>query len=200
MGGLEVNAQSQVINTDGKAIPGLWASGEVAGGVHGANRLGGSSLLGCVVFGRVAGDEAAAYLLQQFASGKIAGERLNQVANHLETKIRIDPSSNKAVIEFSWDGQQQGASSSSSSSSSSSQSNAAAESAPPHQTDNAAQVPHNDKTKSGKKELKEFTMDDVAKHNTDSDPWVVVAGQVLAVKDFLPDHPGGAKAIVRSHP
>lgn len=78
MGGLEVNAQSQVMNKEGKPIQGLWASGEVAGGVHGANRLGGSSLLGCVVFGRVAGDEAAAYMLQQFSSGKIAGDRLNQ--------------------------------------------------------------------------------------------------------------------------
>ena len=78
MGGLEVNARSQVIKGDGKSIPGLYASGEVAGGVHGANRLGGSSLLGCVVFGRVAGNEAASHLLQQLSSGKIAGERLNQ--------------------------------------------------------------------------------------------------------------------------
>ncbi|KAK9895825.1 Flavocytochrome c [Cystobasidium minutum MCA 4210] len=194
MGGLEVNAQSQVMNKDGKPIPGLWASGEVAGGVHGANRLGGSSLLGCVVFGRVAGDEAAAYMLQQFSSGKIAGERLNQVANHLETKIRIDPSTNKAVLEFSWAGQE-GASSSASSSSS--QATPAAASAPPHETDNLGQVPHNDEKKqSGKKELKEITMDEVAKHNDDKDPWVVVGDQVLAVKDFLPDHPGGAKAIM----
>ena len=78
MGGLEIDAKSQVINGDGKVIPGLYASGEVAGGVHGANRLGGSSLLGCVVFGRVAGDEAASYLFKQLSSGKIAGERLNQ--------------------------------------------------------------------------------------------------------------------------
>ena len=78
MGGLEVNAKSQVINTSGKPIEGLWASGEVAGGVHGANRLGGSSLLGCVVFGRVAGDEASQYLFKQLSSGQIAGQRLNQ--------------------------------------------------------------------------------------------------------------------------
>lgn len=39
-------------------------------------------------------------------------------------------------------------------------------------------------------------MEEVAKHNNDEDPWVVVADQVLAVKDFLPDHPGGAKAIM----
>lgn len=45
MGGLEIDDQSQVIDTAGKPIPGLFASGEIAGGVHGANRLGGSSLL-----------------------------------------------------------------------------------------------------------------------------------------------------------
>lgn len=95
MGGLEVNAQSQVMNKDGKPIPGLWASGEVAGGVHGANRLGGSSLLGCVVFGRVAGDEAAAYMLQQFSSGKIAGERLNQ-----GTPLTYQESRHKANVSF----------------------------------------------------------------------------------------------------
>lgn len=58
-------------------------------------------------------------------------------------------------------------------------------------------MPHNDKKeKDEKKELKEISMDEVAKHNDDKDPWVVVGGQVLAVKDFLPDHPGGAKAIM----
>jgi hypothetical protein len=62
MGGLEINDRSQVLDTSKAAIPGLYACGEVAGGVHGANRLGGSSLLGCVVFGRVAGDEAASVI------------------------------------------------------------------------------------------------------------------------------------------
>ena len=45
MGGLNIDPQSRVLDTKGKIIPGLFASGEVAGGVHGANRLGGSSLL-----------------------------------------------------------------------------------------------------------------------------------------------------------
>jgi succinate dehydrogenase/fumarate reductase flavoprotein subunit len=45
MGGLEIDSESRVIDTSGKPIPGLFAAGEVAGGVHGANRLGGSSLL-----------------------------------------------------------------------------------------------------------------------------------------------------------
>merc|ERR1711957_842110 len=54
MGGLEIDCDSAVLNAKGQAIPGLYAAGEVAGGVHGNNRLGGNSLLDCVVFGRVA--------------------------------------------------------------------------------------------------------------------------------------------------
>lgn len=49
-----------------------------------------------------------------------------------------------------------------------------------------AQVPYTE----NKPVMKEYTMEDVAKHNTDEDPWVVVNGEVLAVKEFLPDHPG----------
>jgi len=63
MGGLEIDVDSAVVGGDGKAIPGLYAAGEVAGGVHGNNRLGGNSLLDCVVFGRVAGRACAAYML-----------------------------------------------------------------------------------------------------------------------------------------
>merc|ERR1719282_1348210 len=63
MGGLEIDTDSAVIGKGGKAIPGLYAAGEVAGGVHGNNRLGGNSLLDCVVFGRVAGAHCAEYML-----------------------------------------------------------------------------------------------------------------------------------------
>ncbi|CZR65054.1 related to fumarate reductase, flavoprotein subunit [Phialocephala subalpina] len=62
MGGALISAKGEVIGEDGKGIEGIWAAGEVSGGVHGENRLGGSSLLECVVFGRVVGDEAARYL------------------------------------------------------------------------------------------------------------------------------------------
>ena len=58
MGGLEIDADSRVVKKVGNnmvAIDGLYAAGEIAGGVHGNNRLGGNSLLDCVVFGRVAG-------------------------------------------------------------------------------------------------------------------------------------------------
>lgn len=92
MGGLEIDAESRVISKEGKPIPGLFAAGEVAGGVHGANRLGGSSLLGCVVFGRVSGDSAASYLLQSYGSGK-AASRLAAISGHVESKVRYSSSS-----------------------------------------------------------------------------------------------------------
>jgi len=62
MGGLEIDVDSAVCAADGKAIPGLYAAGEIAGGVHGNNRLGGNSLLDCVVFGRVAGKAACKWM------------------------------------------------------------------------------------------------------------------------------------------
>merc|ERR1711896_115737 len=62
MGGLEVTADAEVISSKG-VIPGLYAAGEIAGGVHGNNRLGGNSLLDCVVFGRVAGKAASKYIM-----------------------------------------------------------------------------------------------------------------------------------------
>merc|ERR1712196_205348 len=62
MGGLEVTADAEVISKTG-VIPGLYAAGEIAGGVHGNNRLGGNSLLDCVVFGRVAGKAACKYMM-----------------------------------------------------------------------------------------------------------------------------------------
>lgn len=55
MGGAKINTSSEVVGKDGQVVAnGLYAAGEVSGGVHGANRLGGSSLLECVVFGRTA--------------------------------------------------------------------------------------------------------------------------------------------------
>ncbi|KAI5305090.1 hypothetical protein KEM56_005334 [Ascosphaera pollenicola] len=59
MGGVTIDSDTTVINTEGDKIKGLWAAGEITGGLHGDNRLGGSSLLECVVFGRRAGNEAA---------------------------------------------------------------------------------------------------------------------------------------------
>ena len=59
MGGLSVNTATQVLKTDGTPIPGLYAAGEVTGGLHGANRLGGNGVADIVVNGRLAGLAAA---------------------------------------------------------------------------------------------------------------------------------------------
>lgn len=61
MGGVVINERSEVLDAQRIPIKGLWAAGEVTGGIHGDNRLGGSSLLECVVFGRIAADGAADY-------------------------------------------------------------------------------------------------------------------------------------------
>ena len=60
MGGVRINAKTEVIGTDGNPIPGLYAAGEVTGGIHGANRLGGNALTDTAVFGRIVGAQAAA--------------------------------------------------------------------------------------------------------------------------------------------
>ncbi|THG96180.1 hypothetical protein EW026_g5610 [Hermanssonia centrifuga] len=135
MGGLEIDPESRVVGKDGKPIPGLFAAG-------------------CVVFGRVSGDSAAAYLLQRIGplAEKAAG-RLGAVAGHLGA----EPSSKPAA---------------------SSSAPAKAGTSPP---------------KAG---AKSFTKEDVAKHNKKDDCWVIVDGQVLDVTSFLPDHPGGEKAIL----
>merc|ERR1711937_351506 len=62
MGGLKIDEDSRVIGSGERVIDGLYCGGEAAGGVHGSNRLGGNSLLDCVVFGRVSGRSAARYL------------------------------------------------------------------------------------------------------------------------------------------
>lgn len=61
MGGLKINTSAEVLDTNGNVIPGLFAAGEVTGGVHGANRLGGNAVTDIVVFGRIAGASAAEY-------------------------------------------------------------------------------------------------------------------------------------------
>ncbi|MDO4547986.1 MAG: flavocytochrome c [Clostridia bacterium] len=63
MGGLKINTSTEVIATTGEAIPGLFAAGEVTGGVHGGNRVGGNAILDCLVFGKTAGDSSAVYAL-----------------------------------------------------------------------------------------------------------------------------------------
>jgi flavocytochrome c len=175
MGGLEINHEGEVLGPKG-SISGLFAAGEVAGGVHGANRLGGSSLLGCVVYGRVAGDSASRYLFQKLINqpGRASGPgQLDAIItqNGVQTKVTV-----------SW-GQGTGATASAPSTQSS-----APSSAPAPAT--SAPAPAKKDTN------KEYTVEEVAKHNTEKDCWVIVNGQVLDVTHFLKDHPGGKKAIL----
>ncbi len=65
MGGVTINSATEVLKEDGTVIPGLFAAGEVTGGVHGANRLGGTAVADFVVFGRIAGESAANYVSAQ---------------------------------------------------------------------------------------------------------------------------------------
>ena len=59
MGGIAINPKAEVLNEKGEVISGLFAAGEVTGGVHGANRLGGNAVADFTVFGRIAGQSAA---------------------------------------------------------------------------------------------------------------------------------------------
>lgn len=64
MGGLRIDGKTQVLRADRKPVPGLFAGGEVTGGVHGANRLGGNSISETITFGRIAANQASAYIQQ----------------------------------------------------------------------------------------------------------------------------------------
>ena len=60
MGGIRIDVNAQACDADGEPIPGLFACGEVTGGIHGENRLGGNAIADCMTFGRAAGTNAAA--------------------------------------------------------------------------------------------------------------------------------------------
>jgi len=186
MGGIEINPTCDVLERQGKtSIKGLFGAGEICGGVHGANRLGGSSLLGCVVLGRVAGDSASKYLLNHLTYTSPASATSQRRIGQLATHLTGQPNSITIQINFGGsEGQvQQGG----------------YEQSPAQQlpTDSANEP----KQEAGKSEpkvdiSKEYTTEDVAKHNKEADCWTIVNGQVLDVTKFLPDHPGGKKAIL----
>merc|ERR1712003_45970 len=163
-----MGTDSACIGANGKAIPGLYAAGEVAGGVHGNNRLGGNSLLDCVVFGRVTGLAATKYILggdvkkvdlQELTkgglSGKVTGSKL--AGGSYEDDMNTSGGT-KAVA--------------------------------------AAPAKKEKEEKKSSGGGGGFTLDEVAKHTTKGDCWVVVAGQVLNVTNFLSAHPGGELAIL----
>ncbi|BFZ63615.1 Osmotic growth protein [Saitoella coloradoensis] len=203
MGGIEINDIGQILSSSTPPAPieGLFACGELAGGVHGANRLGGSSLLGCVVYGRVAGDSASKYLMGKLIEGKGAegaSGRLGMVGSHLiDSRVRIDPVSKKVSIDFMWGDDNQ-------SSSPSTGSGSGQQSSEPKGESSGFAVTGQDSTPATVKKPAKgmqipdatYTLSDIAKHNTESDIWVTVNGLVLDVTNFLDEHPGGAKAIL----
>lgn len=65
MGGIEINTKTEVFDMNGDVIPGLFAAGEVTGGVHGGNRLGGNAMTDITTYGRIAGASAAAFVNAQ---------------------------------------------------------------------------------------------------------------------------------------
>jgi flavocytochrome c len=148
MGGLSINEDSQVLDNSKRPIPGLFCAGEAAGGVHGRNRLGGNSLLDCVVFGRVAGVNVVRNMIAP-GGGVNAHSRLMDAQGALNRVANINGHFNPKMAA------KQTASSSGG-----------------------------------------LTEAEVAKHDQESDCWVILHGKVYDVTAFLPDHPGGKKAIM----
>ena len=72
MGGIKIDTDTEVIDTNGDVIPGLYAAGETTGGVHGGNRIGGNAVCDFVVFGRIAGLNAAEYAAQAVSQDEAA--------------------------------------------------------------------------------------------------------------------------------
>jgi len=162
MGGLVINDKCEVRHKNGRAVPGLMAAGEVTGGVHGRNRLGGSALLECVALGRVAGATALKYNAQPLAKrGK---------DNPVQQFAGVDSGEVSTVVP---------------------------ESARPKKKVETKQAESSETKSSGPRSKDgEYTLEEVAKHKTQNDVWVVVDGKVLDVTKFLPDHPGGKMAIM----
>jgi flavocytochrome c len=170
MGGIEINDKAQVLNSTEKPFEGLFACGELAGGVHGANRLGGSSLLGCVVYGRVAGESAAKFHFQEAlkGAGGAAASRLGQISLH------IDPAQpGKFSVEWGAGG---------ASTSGGAKAVQAATAAPA--------APKADEPKGFKVPDTEISLEEVAKHNKKEDLWIAVKGIVMDLTSWVNDHPG----------
>jgi len=87
MGGVEITDGSCVVGSSGAAIPGLFAAGEVTGGIHGNNRLGGNSLLDCVVFGRVAGKAAVQRMLGKDATFAPVSDPVGRVSENADSVV-----------------------------------------------------------------------------------------------------------------
>jgi flavocytochrome c len=190
MGGIEINDQAQVVNSAGGAFEGLFVCGELAGGVHGANRLGGSSLLGCVVYGRVAGDSAAKYLFNKVLSqgSSPAAQRLGQISLH------IDPSQ-PGKVSVEWGTGVGGSGSGEDKVSQQSQTSAAPVLSQGSDSSDPGKVSKPNEVKKFSVPEKEYTLEEVAKNNTKESLWIAVKGVVLDLTNWVDEHPGGPQAL-----
>ena len=174
MGGMEINDKAQVLNSEKKPFEGLFACGELAGGVY----------------GRVAGASSSQYQFQQLTSGGVsgAGQRLGQISLH------IDPST-PGKISVEW-GNASGAGASAGDGTTDQQ---AQKSAAPVMDGNKSADPGKKKETNAIEDFKipekEFSLEEVAKHNKKDDLWIAVKGIVLDVTNWLDEHPGGPQAL-----
>ena len=207
MGGIKINDKSQVLyDNDGtfKPFDGLYACGEVAGGIHGHNRLGGSSLLACVVFGRLAADEASSHLLKALSKRQIdSGSSRNSAVERLQQiHLHIDPNTDSVTVNWKGNNNDNGSGNNNGSNGSGGAPTATGSSTPSPSSDSGAKSGTGKAAKPPKPDQgfsipnKEFTLEEVAKHNTKSDCWCVVKNGVLNLTSFLGNHPGGEDSIL----
>ena len=183
MGGIEADGRGQIIGKQG-LIGGLYCGGEVMGGIHGKNRLGGSSLLDCVVYGRVSGASATQCLLERTLSGMKDGSlaAAGGAGAPGNLNIEVTPGADNSVnLNLSWGGAggAGGAGSATVQTATVAEPAAAAAAAP---------------VVAAAAAMKEYTWAEIEKHTTEGDCWVVIRGEVFDVTEFLPDHPGGKRA------
>lgn len=188
MGGVMINDKSEVLfkeseSAEYKPMEGLYAAGELAGGIHGHNRLGGSSLLACVVFGKLAADSAASYFMHKLTTSNLnisANNRLQLINFH------IDPSQpQKVVIDWSGDSGRSDTKGSLPQSSSTSLMKEPLKAPTSKSSSKHFEVPN-----------KEFSLEEVAKHNKPDDCWCIIKNVVLDLTPFLSNHPGGKESII----
>lgn len=183
MGGVAGDKNGCVLTQSEAPIPGLYVAGEALGGVHGVNRLGGSSLLDCVVYGRVSGRSASKHLLTNLITkgAPAAGGAAPGV------NVTVTPGKKAVTLDISWDGKAVASTASSA---------PAIEDDKGSYEDDPNAAFYGQGTKKAEGGATSYTKEEVAKHNTDKDCWVILNDVAYDVTDFLDDHPGGKKAIM----